>query len=240
MGRKRSKSGKRTAAGRRSQPGPRRSPSAGTLPARGRPAAATRSRILLMVIGAAVLLTGVVAFRAFAGFSPSPSPGPTASLLASTEGQAQGETVDGISCQQSEQVVYHIHADLLVFVDGQSRIIPEGIGIVPPITTQPSSEGPFVVSGRCFYWLHSHTRDGIIHIESPSQRTYTLGNYFDIWKQPLSTTQVGPAKGSVIAYVNGVRLNGDPRSIPLNAYAIIQLDVGTDVPPKTFTFPPGL
>src|ERR1700737_3377783 len=100
MGRKRRKSGKRTAAGRRSPPGQRRSLSGGTVPVRGRAAAATRSRILLMVIGAAVLLTGVVAFRAFAGFSPSPSPGPTAPLLASTEGQAQGEPVDGSSCQQ--------------------------------------------------------------------------------------------------------------------------------------------
>ncbi len=240
MSRKRSKSGKRASAGRRSQSAQRRSLSGGAVPAPRRAARATRSRVLLMVIGAAVLLTGVVAFRAFAGISPSPSPSSPANLLASTDGQAQGESVDGISCQQSEQVVYHVHAELMVFVGGQSRIIPEGIGIVPPITTVASTEGPFVVSGRCFYWLHSHTRDGIIHIESPSERTYTLGNYFDIWKQPLSTTQVGPASGAVTAYVSGVRFTGDPRSIPLTAHAVIQLNVGKDVPPQTFTFPPGL
>jgi hypothetical protein len=174
-----------------------------------------------MIVGAAVLLTGAVAYRAFAGTSPSPGLAPT--LLASIDGQAQGEAVDGISCQTSEQVVYHVHAELMVFVDGQARIIPEGIGIV-----------------SCFYWLHSHTRDGIIHIESPVERIYTLGNYFDIWKQPLSTTQVGPATGVVTAYVNGVRFGGDPLSIQLTPHAIIQLNVGRDVPAQTFSFPPGL
>ena len=175
-----------------------------------------------MIVGAAVLLTGAVAYRVFAGTSPATSS--SATLLASTAGQARGETVDGISCQTSEQVVYHIHAELMVFVAGESRVIPEGIGIV-----------------GCFYWLHSHTRDGIIHIESPVDRIYSLGNYFDIWKQPLSTTQVGPATGAVNAYVNGVRFSGDPRSIPLTPHAIIQLNVGSEVPAHTFTFGcPGL
>lgn len=193
-----------------------------------------------MVIGGAVLLTGIIASRALAGLSPSPSPSPPGNLLASTDDQAQGEPIDRISCQQFEQVLYHIHAELMVFVAGQSRVIPEGIGIVPPITTQQTTEGPFVVSGRCFYWLHSHTRDGIIHIESPSERTYPLGNYFDIWRQPLSSTQVGPATGTVTVYVNGLHFSGDPRSIVLTAHAVIQLNVGKDMAPQTFTFPPGL
>jgi hypothetical protein len=126
-------------------------------------------------------------------------------------------------------------------VNGKEREVPEGIGITPPRNEQQSAQGPFVVSGSCFYWLHSHTADGIIHIESPVQRTFTLGNYFDIWKQPLGRDQVGPAKGPVTAYVNGRRFSGDPRSIPLTAHALIQLDVGTPAPaPARFSFPSGL
>jgi len=162
-------------------------------------------------------------------------------LLASTDGQAQGQPVDGISCDTSEQVVYHIHAHLAVYTNGKARIIPEGIGIVPPTQVVETSAGPFVVAGKCFYWLHAHTADGIIHIESPSQRVYTLGNYFDIWNQPLSATQVGPAHGPVTAYVDGQPFTGDPRSISLNAHTLVQLDVGSASPgPQPFTFPAGL
>jgi hypothetical protein len=162
-------------------------------------------------------------------------------LLATTDGQAQGQPVDGISCETSEQVVYHIHAHLAVYTNGKARTIPDGIGIVPPTQVVQTSAGPFVVAGKCFYWLHSHTADGIIHIESPTQRVYTLGNYFDIWNQPLSATQVGPAHGQVTAFVDGQLFTGDPRSIPLNAHSMIQLDVGSASPgPQPFAFPAGL
>jgi len=162
-------------------------------------------------------------------------------LLASTDGQALGQPVDGISCDTSEQVIYHIHAHLAVYTNGKLRIVPEGIGIVPPTQVVQTSAGPFVVAGKCFYWLHSHTADGIIHIESPSQRVYTLGNYFDIWNQPLSLTQVGPAHGQVTSFVDGQPFTGDPRSIPLDAHSVVQLDVGSASPgPQPFTFPDGL
>ena len=43
-----------------------------------------------------------------------------------------------------------------------------------------------------------------------------------------------------LVYVNGVRFRGDPRTAPLTAQALVQVDVGTDVAPQGFTFPPGL
>ena len=96
-------------------------------------------------------------------------------------------------------------------------------------------------SGTCFYWLHTHAADGIIHIESPVHRTYTLGNFFDEWGQPLSTSQVGPASGHVVAIYNGQVYQGNPRDIPLTAHAQIQLEVGTPlVAPEQITFPSGL
>jgi hypothetical protein len=115
-----------------------------------------------------------------------------------------------------------------------------GIGIGKPWQVQPSTEGPFVVAGSCFYWLHTHTGDGIIHIESPVQRTFTLGDFFAIWGQPLSSSQAASATGPVIAYVNGERSSGDPSQIALQAHQIIQLDVGDETPPRPFMFPPGL
>jgi hypothetical protein len=191
---------------------------------------------------AASTLLLAVGLVACGGGRPSAagSPAAPAPLLATADGEATGQTVDGIRCETMEEVLFHIHAHLAVFVDGQPRTIPEGIGIPPPRQVEQTPQGPFVDGGACYYWLHSHTRDGVIHIESPVQRTYTLGNYFDIWRQPLGPSQVGPAQGPVIAYLNGQRFSGNPRDIPLTVHALVQLDVGTDVPPRSFTFAPGL
>ena len=148
------------------------------------------------------------------------------SVLADANTTTDGQTVNGIECNASEQNVFHVHSRLAVFVDGEERGIPSEIGI-------PSGAG-------CLYWLHSHTDDGIIHIESPERRTFTLGDYFDIWRQPLSPARVGPAKGEVIAYVDGERFRGNPRTIELGAHTLVQLNIGKDVKPEPFDFPPGL
>ena len=145
--------------------------------------------------------------------------------LAPAGSPSPGQSVDGISCESSEQVAFHIHTRLTVFVNGKSRTVPYGIGIADP-QLQPGLGVPFVAGGACFSWLHTHAADGIIHIESPRQRSFTIGNFFDIWGQPLSRTQVGPAKGKVTAFYNGKVWLGDPRDIPLGSHTQIQLQVG--------------
>ena len=74
-----------------------------------------------------------------------------------------------------------------------------------------------------------------------TQKTYTLGDFFDEWGQPLGPGQVGPARGHVTAIYNGKAYLGNPRSIPLNAHAQIQLEVGTPlVAPTSISWPAGL
>jgi hypothetical protein len=173
---------------------------------------------------------------------PEGAPIPSGAVpLAPRHSPGLNESVDGIKCQQSEQVLFHIHAHLAIFVNGKQRLVPYGIGIAPPLSGDKTAAGPFVTSGSCFSWLHTHTNDGIIHIESPVQRTYTLGNFFDIWNQPLSSVQVGPAHGTVTVFVNNQLYTGNPRDIPLLPQAQIQLDVGTPlIAPQSIKFPPGL
>jgi hypothetical protein len=146
--------------------------------------------------------------------------------LAPASTAAGGQSVAGIQCQSAEQVAYHIHAHLAVFVNGSLRPIPPGIGIVKPVVTH-SSVGGFAQASTCYYWLHTHVQDGVIHIESPTKQVYELGDLFDEWRQPLSASQVAGAKGAVMAYVNGKPFTGNPRSIPLSSHATIQLDVGS-------------
>jgi hypothetical protein len=149
-------------------------------------------------------------------------------LLDELELLPQQAPVDGIQCGSTEQLAYHIHARLTVFVNGQPRTIPAGVGI-PGAIVQTTPQGPVVGQGTCFYWLHTHTTDGVLHIESPTARIYTLGNFFDEWGQPLSANQVAAAKGKVTAFVNGKRWTKDPRLIPLQAHYVIQLDVGSPI-----------
>jgi len=140
----------------------------------------------------------------------------------------QTGAVDGIQCGAIEQLAYHIHAHLAVYVNGTPRTLPAGIGI-PGSQAVPTSEGPVAAGGQCIYWLHTHAPDGVIHVESPTQRTYTLGNFFDEWHQPLTASSVGSASGKVTAVVDGKRWTKSPRAIPLVPHTVIQLSVGTPV-----------
>ena len=164
-----------------------------------------RPRWLWPLVGLAgiVIAAAVVIAILNRGQSPAAANAP-AGLV-----QAAGQPVDGIKCESHEQAIFHIHAHLAILVGGQMRQVPAGIGIQDP-QSQQTAEGPFLVSGSCFYWLHSHTQDGVIHIEAPEQRTFTLGNYFDVWGQPLGNSVVAGDRGQVIAYVDGQRFTGAP------------------------------
>jgi hypothetical protein len=180
---------------------------------------------------------------------PAPAPGatgsedvpvPAAAPLAGLATAATRTPVDQISCQTGEQTLFHIHAHLAIFVNGKARQVPAAIGI-PGAQAQQTPSGPFITTGTCFYWLHTHAADGIIHIESPVQRTYTLGEFFDEWGQALGPAQVGPATGRVVALYDGQVYQGNPRDIPLTAHAQIQLDIGTPlIAPQSVSFPAGL
>jgi hypothetical protein len=162
------------------------------------------------------------------------------SQLARGDLASGSSTIDGIRCQGAEQVLFHIHVHLTVFVNGAPRRIPYGIGI-PGAQASPARGGLYVAAGSCFYWLHTHAADGIIHIESPVRRTYTLGDFFDVWGQKLSPTRVGPVSGAVTALYNGQVFRGNPREVPLTKHAQIQLETGRPlVAPVAITFPAGL
>jgi hypothetical protein len=177
---------------------------------------------------------------------PAGKPGPevipltTGPKLATLVNGATGQTVDGVQCNAGEKTVSHVHTHLTIFVNGQSRVIPYGAGIPGFQAEQtnspsPAGPGPFVVTGNCYYWLHVHTTDGIVHIESPSTTEgFTLGQFFDIWGVPLSSNQVGPATGKVTVFFTSpgkspMLYTGDPRNLPLGNHYQIQLVVGTPI-----------
>jgi hypothetical protein len=198
-----------------------------------------RRRLLIWAISAVVVAAAVVGITAAtqsgsarASATRAGATGPEGialeqgQQLASAGSAATGQTVDGIQCDANEQVAYHVHAHLSIYVNGALRPIPAGIGIVTPVV-QSTANGSFDSASRCYYWLHVHAQDGVIHVESPTTTTYTLGQFFAIWNQPLTADQVGPSTGTLTVFVNGVRYTGDPAAIPLKSHADIQIDVGT-------------
>lgn len=214
-----------------------------------------RTRILIgvpaaVVVAAAVTVAAVLAAgthgtasstanSAMAAAERTGASGLNGPVLAGLDSAAQGSTVNGVQCNGSEQTVYHIHAHLAVYVNGAQRTVPYGIGIPGGAATQQPAGGPYVSTGTCFYWLHTHDQSGVIHIESPVQKLYTLGDFFGVWGQPLTAGQAGAAKGTLTVYVDGTRYAGDPASITLTAHKLIQLDIGKNVPPQPYTFPAG-
>jgi hypothetical protein len=136
------------------------------------------------------------------------------SLPAAAEAPS-GPPVDGIRCDQMESSVFHIHAHVAIFARGKPVAIPADVG-------RP-------VVGGCLYWLHTHTADGLVHVESPVFRTFTLGQLFDVWGQPLSATNVAGtkvSKGQLRVYVDGNVRKGDPRAIELAQHTDIVVEAG--------------
>jgi hypothetical protein len=111
----------------------------------------------------------------------------------------------------SEGNVEHIHSHLDVLVDGQAVPVPANIGIdLKHGTISP---------------LHTHDAIGIIHIESPVKRQFSLS-------------------GKVVrVFVNGTPQTGNPAAIMLGAHDEIALVYGTPDPgetiPSAYKFPEG-
>jgi hypothetical protein len=145
--------------------------------------------------------------------------------LAALADAAAAPAIDGIRCDTMEGAVFHIHQHLAIFDHGKLITIPSDLG-------RP-------LMSPCLYWLHTHSGDGIIHVESPVFRTFTLGQLFDVWGQPLSATSVAAIrvpKGDVHVFVNGTLYKGDPRKVELAQHSDIVIEAGKPFhKPEAFT-----
>ena len=146
----------------------------------------------------------------------------------------QGNPVDGLLCygvrnQTEFKEIYHIHSHLAIFKDGVRLTIPPFIGIVGNDT---------IPNTFCAYPLHTHDSTGIIHVEPADNNPLTLGQFFKIWGQPLSRTNVaGQNSTSVVVYIkdggNLRKYQGDLAGIELKSYRSIVIQIGiplTEVP----------
>jgi hypothetical protein len=151
----------------------------------------------------------------------------------------QGQPIGGVSCIQDNQIAYHIHPHLSLFMNGEQIAIPLGLGITP-VREQGGFAAPVTGITPCVYWIHTHDATGLLHVEPPTDALLTLGQVFDVWGQPLSRSNVAGFSGNVTAFVNGQRYNDDLRALRLEPRMQINLQVGSPVvAPPTYLFPPG-
>jgi hypothetical protein len=133
-----------------------------------------------------------------------------------------------VPCGPSEVLTRHEHAHLTILIRGQIKTVPAFVGI----------------TATSICWLHTHDTTGIIHIEAGDSRTFTLGDFFGVWGQPLSQTVIDgerPGSGeSVQVTVNQQPYTAAPETIVLANHEDIVVQLG---PPfltvQPYVWPPG-
>ena len=149
---------------------------------------------------------------------------------------AAGRAIGELRCD-SGGPRFGVHLE--VFANELDVVVPAGIGMARPLRR----EGAYVTAARCSYPVRTVEPTGLIEVERG--RALTLGDFFDVWGEPLSGTGVLSFRArrgrTVSAFVDGRRWRGDPRSIPLRRHAAIVVEVGGFFPPtRKYLFPPGL
>lgn len=134
----------------------------------------------------------------------------------------------GLDALRMEGTVLHHHEHLDLYVNGRSVTVPAFVGI--------DQQAGFLTE------LHTHDASGIVHVESPVRRSFTLGQFFCEWGVKLSARCLGPYKGELTWWVNGRRMHGNPALLELRQHQEIVIAAGrppTTVP-SSYDFPVGL
>jgi hypothetical protein len=145
--------------------------------------------------------------------------------------------VGELRCETTSVRRFGVHLEL--FARSRVVIIPAGIGVAPPWRTLR----PHVLDGVCSYAARTRTSIGVIEVAVGSK--LTLGQFFELWGQPLGSRRLAGFRAKqgarVHAFVDGSPWRGPVRSIPLRRHAAIALELGAYVPPHpTFRFGMGL
>ena len=147
----------------------------------------------------------------------------------------QGQKIDNLlECHAFINATFHAHTHLSIFdPSGTQIMVPWGIGLVQPWTFDRDNDE--IRTAKCGYNLHTHDRSGVIHDEAKTDLHLTLGQVFDVWGMPLSTTNVAGYSGTVWVKIVKPGQNlpwsntTDPRTILLSDKEQITLAVGAKV-----------
>ncbi|MDQ3865921.1 MAG: hypothetical protein M3304_03705, partial [Actinomycetota bacterium] len=141
----------------------------------------------------------------------------------------------GLPALAQEGTALHLHQHLDLYVEGRRVVVPAGIGIDP--------------AGRFIAPIHSHDATGIIHVESPERRVFSLGQFFGVWGVRFTPRCLGgycaSGRKRLWVYVDGRLVRGDPPRVALTDHQEIVVALGDrrELPrpiPRSYAFPAGL
>jgi hypothetical protein len=195
-----------------------------------------RSRIALLVLLLAVAAGLAGVGTAASGRAPLPGLMNGKGPWGPNDGRALKQRLKaiGLDALPREALALHIHQRMAMLVNGKFVALPAGIGI--------DANAKFITE------LHTHDNSGIIHVESPVHRPFTLGEFFDVWGLRFSSRCLGgyctDGKKRIWVWTDGRRVRTDPRRMVLTDHLSIIVAYGTlqSIPmpiPKHFPFPKG-
>jgi hypothetical protein len=99
----------------------------------------------------------------------------------------------GLEALSAEGTVMHIHQHLDIIVNGTPVTVPAEVGI-----------GSSFISP-----IHTHDTSGILHVESPVKKDFTLGQFFTEWNISFDDNHIGKY-GSDDTHKLIIAVNGSP------------------------------
>jgi hypothetical protein len=208
-----------------------------------REAAARRNRLMQIGVAAAVVaVAAVFAVVALSGGGSSKgSPGAPSNLVNGLQ-ESVGpwppeysklpDRLSAMGLPPTSDIVYHVHSNLAIYIDGKQQIVPANIGIDQTSRTLAS--------------LHTHDTSGVVHMEAVQPYPFKLGQFFEVWGVKFTPTQLGAyhtGKGLELqTWVNGKQLKTDPVTYPIKPHDKIIVGFGKpgSFPTKSnFKFPAG-
>jgi len=141
-----------------------------------------------------------------------------------TDPQTDGQPIDGFNCVLNPNHQFARYAHVSIIMNGEPQAIPGNIGASPTSNT------------HCFYTLHTHNSSGKVHITPQgTDGTFTLGQFFAIWKQTLSDTNVAGISGLPVEIfiTDGTTTTkvdaADWANIELKDHREVTISLGTEV-----------
>jgi len=143
-----------------------------------------------------------------------------------------GDPIGRFSCVINPPQPLAFYAHLSILVNNEPQKIPLYLGA----SRQPPT--------HCFYAIHTHDSTGRIHVTPAAPGTFTLGELFQIWGQPLTNTNVAGITGlpiEIFVTDNGTSVkveDTDWSSIELRSHREITIALGTpleEIPNFTWT-----
>lgn len=111
----------------------------------------------------------------------------------------------------------HIHPHVDIYIDGRPVEVPPYIGIN--------------MKDNLIAAIHTYDTSGILHIQPEEVRTFTLGQFFDIWGVDFTEKRIGSYQTDndkiIKVFLNGKLYSGDPREPVLKQYEEVVVAYGT-------------